>query len=603
MIDTSLRMRRWLPVGIAAIVLFGTAIPAFSASISSADASASLHALFNTAWAREMRENPVEASYDGVHTYDDRWPDLSLKAIAREHAEDMDTLKQLAQIPRDALDNEDQLDYDLFKYRYEQSVASYGFHEYLLALNQLGGIQTEYMLASSMPFKTEKDYANWIARLQGFGTHMDQTIALLEQGIQEGITQPRVVMQRIPRQIAAQIVTDPKASSFYGPFKQMPEMIPAAEQARLRALAAKAIAEVVVPAFTRMQAFFNDRYLPHCRDTIGASSLPNGKAYYAYRVRASTTTGMTPEQVHQLGLRKVAEIHAQMEKIFDQLKFKGSYKDFLHYLRTDPRFYYQNPDDLLEAYRAAAKRVDPHLVQFFVTSQLPHVPYGVRKIPDALAPDTYPAYSVPPAGDGTVAGYMAVNLFKPESRPKYEIQVLTCHEARPGHQLQIPIAMELKDVPQFRRFDYYSAFGEGWALYSETLCDEMGLYDDPYSRFGYLDYQMWRAVRLVVDTGIHAFGWSRARAVKYFEDNTALSEQNINTEVDRYIAWPGQSLSYMVGEVRIQKLRHEAEQRLGTRFDIRAFDSLVLKNGAIPLDLLSRVVERWIGAEEAQAAH
>lgn len=581
----------------------GAGVPALGAIVPANGASAELHALFRAAWAREMRENPVEASYDGVHTFDDRWPDLSLKAIARMHAEDLDTLKQLARIPRDRLSTEDQLDYDLFKYRYQQAVASYGFHEYLLALNQLGGIQTQYMLANSMTFKNRTAYENWIARLNRFDTHMDQTIALLDKGIQEGITQPRVVMERIPRQIAAQVVSDPKASSFYRPFKHMPATIPAAEQAKLRARAAKAIATVVVPAFKRMQTFFDGRYLPHSRDTIGASTLPDGAAYYAYRVRASTTTDMTPEQVHALGLRKVAEIHAQMEKIFGRLKFKGSYKEFLHYLRTDPRFYYKNPDDLLEAYRAAAKRVDPHLVQFFLTSELPHVPYGVRKIPDALAPDTYPAYSVPPAGDGSVAGYMAVNLYKPESRPKYEIQVLTCHEARPGHQLQIPVAMELKDVPQFRRFDYYSAFGEGWALYSETLCDEMGLYDDPYSRFGYLDYQMWRAVRLVVDTGIHAFGWSRERAVKYFEDNTALSEQNINTEVDRYIAWPGQSLSYMVGEVRIQKLRHEAEQRLGERFDVRAFDSLVLRNGAIPLNLLSQVVERWIAEQEAASRH
>jgi uncharacterized protein (DUF885 family) len=583
--------------GLIVVAVLAVGLPAGAATPAPADAAAGLHALFASAWAREMRENPVEASLDGVHDYDDRWGDLSLKAIAERHEEDLQTLDHLAQIPQAELDPGDQLDYDLFKYRYEQSVARYGFHEYLFALNQLGGIQTSYTLARSLPFRTEEDYANWTARLERFGTHMDQTIALLDEGIREGLTQPKVVMERIPKQIAAQIVSDPRKSGFYGPFERMPTAIPDARQALLRARAEKAITEVVTPAFRRLQAFFNDRYLPHCRDAIGASALPDGKEYYAYLVRAATTTDMTPEEVHELGLKKVAGISEQMKQIFDELHFKGSYHDFLHSLRTDPRFYYTRPDDLLEAYRAAAKRVDPHLVQFFLTSELPRVPYGVRKIPDALAPDTYPAYSVPPAGDGSVAGYMAVNLYKPESRPKYEIQVLTCHEARPGHQLQIPVAMELQHVPQFRRFDYYSAFGEGWALYAETLCDEMGLYEDAYARFGYLDFQMWRAVRLVVDTGIHAFGWSRARAVEYFEDNTALAEQNINTEVDRYIAWPGQALSYMVGEVHIQRLRREAEQRLGRRFDVRAFDSLVLRNGAIPLTLLSQVVERWIATQ------
>ena len=356
---------------------------------------------------------------------------------------------------------------------------------------------------------------------------------------------------------------------------------------------------VVVPAFERMRKFFKDDYLPHCRITTGASDLPNGRAYYALLVRQATTTQMTPKQVHELGLEKVKQVKAEMEKVFRKIGFKGSYQDFLHTLRTDPRFYYKDPKNLLKAYQAAAKRVDPHLVDFISTRLLPRVPYGVRPIPAALAPDTYPAYSVPPAGDGSVAGYVEVNLYKPESRPKYEIQVLMCHEGRPGHQLQIPIAMELKGIPQFRRFDYYSAYGEGWALYSETLCNEMGLYDNPYSRFGYLDYQMWRAVRLVVDTGLHEYGWSRGRAIKYFEDHTALSEQNIETEVDRYIAWPGQALSYMVGEIRIQNLRKKAERALGSHFDLRGFHDVVLENGAIPLDELSRLVDRWISKQKA----
>ncbi|HVA54244.1 MAG TPA: DUF885 domain-containing protein, partial [Gammaproteobacteria bacterium] len=430
--------------------------------------------------------------------------------------------------------------------------------------------------------------------LQTLNVYMDQTIALLQEGVKRGMTEPQVVMKRIPHQIAANIVAKPDDSAFYTPFKKMPEIIPAAEQERLRAAAKAAITDVLVPAYRKLQKYYDADYLPHCRTSIAAEALPDGKAYYAFQVRRYTTTDMTPEQIHQLGLQKVAQIHAEMEKVFKQVGFKGSYKDFLHYLRTNPRFYYKNPQDLLEAYRAAAKRVDPLLVKYFPIWLLPRVTYGVRPIPAALAPDTYPAYSVPPAGDGSVAGYMAVNLYKPDSRPKYDIQVLTCHEGRPGHQLQIPIAMELKNLPDFRRFDYYSSYGEGWALYTESLCNEMGLYDNPYSKFGYLDWQMWRAVRLVVDTGIHSEGWTRAQAVKYFEDNTALSVQNINTEVDRYIAWPGQALSYMIGEIDIQNLRKQAEQALGPKFDIKAFHAAVLEHGNLPLTVLNKVVDQWI---------
>ncbi|MBU6470401.1 MAG: DUF885 domain-containing protein [Gammaproteobacteria bacterium] len=576
-------------------------VPAWAVSDQSSNdqATVALHKLFQTAWQREMREHPLEASADGFHEYDGNWPDVSLAAIAREHEEDIQTLRDLAAIDRSQLSSEDQVSYDLFKYRYDMSVEGYQFKDYLMPMNQLGGIQTLSTLTHTLRFENLQDYQNYVKRLQTLNVYVDQTIALLKQGVKEGMTEPQVVMERIPHQIAANVVAKPEASQFYAPFKQMPAIIPAAEQAQLRAAAKTAIADVVVPAYRKLQQYYDNDYLPHCRKTIAAEALPNGKAYYAYQVRQYTTTDMTPEQIHQLGLKKVAEIHMQMEQIFKQVGFKGSYQDFLHYLRTNPRFYYKNPQDLLEAYRAAAKNVDPHLMQYFPVWLLPRVTYGVRPIPAALAPDTYPAYSVPPAGDGSVAGYMAVNLYKPETRPKYDIQVLTCHEGRPGHQLQIPIAMELKNLPDFRRFDYYSSYGEGWALYTETLCNEMGLYDTPYKKFGYLDYQMWRAVRLVVDTGIHSEGWTRAQAVKYFEDNTALSLQNINTEVDRYIAWPGQALSYMIGEIEIQKLRAQAEQTLGSKFDIKAFHAAVLEHGNVPLAVLQEVVDKWI--QDAQA--
>ncbi|HEY7889052.1 MAG TPA: DUF885 domain-containing protein [Steroidobacteraceae bacterium] len=562
-------------------------------------AARALHNLMKTEWLREMREDPLEASADGFHQYDGLWPDVSLATVAREHQEDIQTLQDLAGIDRSLLTGEDGISYELFEYRYRMRVEAYGLKGYLMPMNELDGIQTLRTLTESLRFANDADYRHFVQRLQTFKLYMDETIALLKQGVTDGMTEPHVVMARVPHQIDAYVVADPAQSPLYAPFNEMPDIIPPAEQSRLRTAAKAAIAQQVTPAYRELQQYFGNEYLAHCRRSIAAQALPNGKAYYAFQVREYATTDLTPAQIHAMGLRKVAQIHAQMEQVFKQVGFKGNYKDFVHYLRTDPRFYYKDPKQLLDAYRVAAKRVDPLLVNEFPVWILPRVPYGVRPIPASLAPDTYPAYSDPPAGDGSVAGYMSVNLYKPQSRPKYEIQVLTCHEGRPGHQLQIPIGMELDNLPDFRRFDYYSSYGEGWALYTETLCDDMGLYDNPYSRFGYLDYQMWRAVRLVVDTGMHSEGWTRAQAVRYFEDNSALAEQNIDTEVDRYIAWPGQALSYMLGELDIQRLRQKAKEALGARFDIKAFHAAVLEHGALPLTVLDEVIDQWIRDQQS----
>jgi uncharacterized protein (DUF885 family) len=586
------------PVVFTALAAAAMGFAAMAAAPAAAEpanpAATALHDLVTSEWQREMREDPLKASADGFHQYDAFWPDVSLSTLAREHQEDIQALQKLTAIDRGALTGEDLITYDLFKYRYGMEVEEYGLKGYLMPVSELDGVQTLRTLTQSLRFENEADYRNFVHRLQTFKPFMDETIALLKEGVADGMTEPQVVMQRVPHQIVPYVVSDPTKSPLYAPFENMPDIIPAAEQARLRADAKAAITTQVTPAYREFQQYFDHEYLPHCRASIAAQALPNGKAYYAFQVREYTTTNLTPEQIHAMGLRKVAGIHAQMEQVFKQVGFKGSYKDFVRYLRTNPRFYYRNPQDLIEAYRAAAKRVDPLLVKEFPVRILPRVPYGIRPIPASLAPDTYPAYSDPPAGDGSVAGYMSVNLYKPGSRPKYEIQVLTCHEGRPGHQLQIPIEMELTNLPDFRRFDYYSSFGEGWALYTETLCDDMGLYDNPYAKFGYLDYQMWRAVRLVVDTGMHSEGWTRAQAVRYFEDNSALAEQNIDTEVDRYIAWPGQALSYMIGEIDIQRLRQKAKDELGPRFDIKSFHAAILEHGALPLTVLDQVVDRWL---------
>ena len=571
-------------------------------------AGTALHALFDREWERNMRENPLYASDLGDYRYNDKWPDASLAAIQKSHAEDQQALADLLKIDRSALSPQDQVSYDLFKWQSNDSNDSYRFHEYLFPLNQLGGIQTIGDIATqSLRFETVKDYQDWLTRLKTFGPYMDQTIALMQQGVDEKRVLPKVVADRIPQQIADNIVDDVTKTPFYAPFLKKPDFIDAKTWAQMQTQAKDSITNVEMPAFKKLQDFFKDTYLPNARTALAVTTLPDGQAYYAYLVRHFTTTDETPQQVHDIGLQKVKDIHARMVQVIKSTGFKGSFAAFLKYLRTDPKFYYKNPDELLEAYQAQAKMIDPLLVKEF--GHLPRVPWGVSVIPMDQAPNTYPAYSMQPSADGKRAAFMAVNLYKPETRPKYEIPVLTCHEGRPGHAMQIPLAMEMKDLPEFRRNGYYNVYGEGWALYSETLCDEMGVYNDPktgkpdpYKEFGMLSYQMWRAVRLVVDTGIHEYGMTRDQAVQMFKDNTALTDQNIGTEVDRYIAWPGQALSYMTGEIKIQELRKRAEDRLGPKFDVRAFHDVILENGTVPLSVLESIVNDWISTQQKPAS-
>jgi uncharacterized protein (DUF885 family) len=590
--------------GLFGLVLAGAApraVQAQSPHSAGADATPAvraLHALFDREWAREVRESPVEASLRGDRRYNDRWPDRSAAAIAESHRADQRALQDLGRIPRGALPAEEQLDYDLFRWKYQDRLESWRFHEYVFPLNQLDGIQTSGDLTENLRFTTLKDYQDWLARLSSFGTYMEQTIALLRQGVEEKRTLPKVVAQRIAPQITDNIVADPAASTFYAPFAKVTPSIDAATAQRLQQQARTAISSVVIPAFRRMQRFFADTYLPNARTALAVTTLPDGREYYDYLVRHFTTTSMSAEQVHALGLQKMAAIHRQMLEVIQQTGFHGSFQAFLHFLRTDPRFHYDSAPALLEAYKAEAKTIDPLLVKEF--GRLPRIPWGIAVIPADQAPNMYPAYSQDPAADGSRAAYMFVNLYKPETRPIYEIPVLTCHEGRPGHALQLSLAAERRDLPNFRRFSYFNAYGEGWALYTEVLCGEMGLYDDPYKRFGALSYQMWRAVRLVVDTGIHRYGMTRAQAVDLLRQNTALAQQNIDTEVDRYIAWPGQALCYMIGEMKIQELRARAEHTLGPRFDIKAFHDVILQGGTLPLDVLQTVVENWIRTQAAQ---
>jgi uncharacterized protein (DUF885 family) len=557
-----------------------------------------LHALFDAEWDYRMQQSPEYASELGDRRWNDRWSDESLEAYARRHEHDKEVLVKLGKIHRARLTAADQLNYDLFEKSHQQAVEGYKFHQFLIPLNQRGGIQTQDELADSLRFQTLKDYEDWIARLRAFPVLMDQTIALMREGIKERMVHPKVIMERLPAQIDKQIVSDPTQSGFYKPFQHFSTQISSADQERLKQEARQAVEQQVVPAFKNFKEFFVKEYLPACFDQVGIWQVPHGDELYAYDVRRYTTTELTPDQVHEIGLKEVARIRAEMDGIMKQTAFKGSRDDFFKFLRTDPQFFYKSSDDLFEAYKATAKTIDPNLVKIFRT--LPREPYGVEAIPDVAAPDTTAAYYRPGAADGSRAGTYFVNLYKPETRPKWEMLVLTLHESVPGHHLQIARAHELGEMPKFRRFAGYTAFIEGWGLYAESLGDDMGLYTDPYSKFGELTYQMWRAVRLVVDTGIHAKHWTRDQAIKYFMDNAPKAELDIVNEIDRYIAWPGQALAYKIGELRIQELRARAHEQLGAKFDLKAFHDVVLGSGPLPLDILERNVNDWIAEQKRE---
>jgi uncharacterized protein (DUF885 family) len=579
----NLNHAQWLTI----LVLLMSATPA-----PSADRDARLHALFDAEWERAMRENPTWASSLGDLRYNDRWDDQSLKAIEESHQQDRAVLAELDAIQKGGFSADDHLNYGLFRRQYELRVEAHQFQWYLVPLNQRGGIQDAGDLADSLSFDRVQEYEDWLSRMRAFPESMQQTIALMRLGAERRIIHSRVVMDRVPDQIAKQLPADPREHLFFKPFRSFPATIPEAEQERLANEAEQLVNEAILPAYREFQTFFNDEYLPACFEDVGVWQIPRGDELYALRCREFTTTELSPAEIHAIGLAEVARIRAEMEAIVAEVGWEGTFEEFLEHLRSDPQFYFEDANDLLDAYRAVCKQVDPQLVKLF--RQLPRMPYGVEPIPEHIAPDTTTAYYRPPAADGTRAGTYFVNLYRPEVRPKYEIEALSLHESVPGHHLQIALAQELEDVPNFRRYSGYTAYVEGWALYAESLGDELGLYRDPYSRFGRLTYEMWRAVRLVVDTGLHSMHWSRQQAIDYFAANTAKTLHDIENEIDRYIAWPGQALAYKIGELRIQELRRRAEERLGERFDLREFHDVILRHGAVPLNTLEAILDTWI---------
>ena len=545
-------------------------------------------------WQWTMEQSPTWASQLGDRRWNDRWPDVSLARQAEQQEHRLALVARLKSILRESLPAEHRLNYDLFRYEAELAVEEYEMKMHLAALTHRDGIHLADEIASALRFEGRKDFEDWIARMRSFPTYMEQTLEVLRAGAKAGRVWPKVVMKRVPPQIERQIVEDAEKSPFFAPFKTWPESIPAAERAELAAKAKAAIAESVVPSYRTMLAFFKDEYVSACPDVVGASALPDGDALYALAARKFTTTRMTPEEIHALGLREVERILKAMDAIISQVGFKGTRAEFFEHLRSDPKFYYKTPGELLDGYRAVSKRVDPLLVKLFKT--LPRMPYGVEPIPDKAAPHTTAAYYRQPSGDGTRAGSFFVNLYRPQMRPKYEMMALTLHEAVPGHHLQIALAYEQQSLPEFRRFGgeaAYNAYIEGWALYAESLGDELGLYDDPYSKFGQLIYEIWRACRLVVDTGLHVKKWSREQAIDYLLNNSAKTVLDVENEIDRYIAWPGQALGYKIGELKIKELRALWSGKLGAKFDVREFHEVILQSGPVPLEVLERNVNEW----------
>jgi uncharacterized protein (DUF885 family) len=544
-----------------------------------------------------MAVYPEYATYVGYSDGDTRWTDLKREAIARRKQLAGRSLPVLATIDRARLGAVDRVNYDLFKRQTEEEVEGTRFPTELLQINQMAGIQQDAaQLFSVMPGGTPAQLENELVRLQALPAMVDNVIALLSDGLNCGITPPQITLRDVPQQVLNQIPEEPLKSPLLQGFADLPPTVSGEEGLRLRAAASRVYVAEVRPAYQRLHAFLTEKYLPGARTSIAASDLPDGQAWYAWRIKTYTSTDLTARQIHDIGLAEVKRIRAEMERVKAQTDFKGQLAEFFTFLRTDPRFFFTDKEELLRAYRDIAKRADPQLTKLFKT--LPRTPYGVIPVPAYAEKSQTTAYYNGGSQTSGRPGYFYANTYALETRPKWEMEPLTLHEAVPGHHLQISLAQEMGELPEFRRYGGYTAFVEGWGLYSESLGEEMGFYTDPYAKFGQLTYEMWRAVRLVVDTGMHALGWSREQAIQFFKDNAGKSEHDIIVEIDRYIVWPGQALAYKLGELKIKELRAYATKELGPRFDVRLFHDEVLRNGAVPLSVLDTIIKDWVAAQK-----
>ncbi len=579
----------------------------FSATCACAPAqesAAKVHALFEEEWQWTLREYPEFATGVGDNRYNDKLTDLSPQAMDRRKAHERERQTRLREFDRGRLTGQDLVSYDLALADAVQDVAMQRFPagkiplggEFLayyewMPLSPMGGVHVDVpALPRLAPFRNEKDYDDYLARLAGVPTQIDQVIGLMKAGIKSGWMPPALPIAKVLPQIEQQCVSDAKLSPLYKPFEDFPRGIDAAVRSRQTTRGRELILGAVIPAMKGLHKFMSETYLPACRHDIAASELPGGAEYYRAQIRWLTTTELSAQEIHEIGQREVARIHGEIDNVIKKTGFSGSFQDFLALLRTDQRFARLPTNDVLPAFRDIAKRVDPELPKLFL--ELPRTPYGIREIP-AYRGETA-AYYTPGAADGSRAGYFNASTLAVSTDPRHEMEALFLHEAVPGHHLQVARAQELNGLPEFRRNAFYNAYIEGWALYAEGLGEDLGLYKDAYSKFGRLNGEIHRACRLVVDTGMHGLGWSRDRAIEYMKANTGLSDTFIVAEVDRYIVWPGQALGYKLGELKIKELRAKASKALGSKFDIRKFHNAVIDDGALPLDLLERRIEAWI---------
>jgi uncharacterized protein (DUF885 family) len=544
-------------------------------------------------WQDSLEKSPLFASLLGDKRYDEKVSSNSIEDFFIEKEYESYVLDVLSQIDPNNLSEEDQLNYRLLKSDYEISLEGREYPGYYMRLNQRGGVQDYYLYGNRLNFTDLQSYKNWFERVKGYTQNVRNSLEINKEGLELGYTQPKLVTRGVSAQIGAMLEKDLEDHPYFKIFKNVGDVASSEDALALQNEVKEYIRNVLNPTYQELYDFLVNEYLPESRDTIGISDVPNGKDWYEYLARYHTTTNLTPDEIHEIGLREVAKIRAEMEDIIEQVGWEGDFNSFLQYLRTDPRFYYETGEELLQAYRAMSKEIDAYMPTLF--NKLPRAPYGVIPIPMESAPFTTTAYYNAPSKGRP--GYYYANLYMPEVRPKYEIPVLSVHEAVPGHHHQISLAQEMENVPNFRKYLSITAFVEGWGLYSEQLGESMGIYDDPYDKFGQLTYDMWRAVRLVVDTGMHYKNWSREDAVNLFLENTAKTEQDINNEVDRYIAWPGQALAYKIGQLKIMELRDKSKEALGDDFDIKDFHDHILSFGSIPLNILEEKVDEFIEAK------
>ncbi len=541
-------------------------------------------------WETTLEKSPYFASLLGDKRYDDKVSSNSVADFYDNRDYEEYVLKVLDSINADNLSEENQLNYRLLKLDYEVSLEGRKYPSFYMRLNQRGGVQDYYDYGNRLNFTTKSDYLNWFERVKGYTQNVKNSLINNREGLSKGYTQPRLVTEGVVSQIESLLDAEIDSHPYLRVFLGSDEVLGKDDAQELISEVKTYILEELNPAYQELATFLREEYLPQSRTGIGIKEVPNGREWYEYLARYHTTTDLTPDEIHEIGLQEVARIRSEMEDVMDSVAWEGDFRSFLEFLRTDPQFYYETGEELLDAYRAMSKKIDAYMPTLF--NKLPRAPYGVIPIPMESAPFTTTAYyNAPSAGR---PGYFYANLYKPETRPKYEIPVLTVHEAVPGHHHQISLAQELENVPNFRNYLSFTAFVEGWGLYSEQLGESMGLYEDPYDKIGQLTYDMWRAIRLVVDTGMHYKDWTREDAINLFLENTAKTQQDIENEVDRYIAWPGQALAYKIGQLKIMELRDKAKAELGDNFDIRDYHDFILSFGSIPLSIMEEKVDEFI---------